>query len=164
MNPERLAVDDGLSSGAVTASVEDEEVQTLAELTGPGTIVVVSRTNLSGRLAFYFDGEETPRLKCQADKLHEHLPLIGQDAQPLLTYLPYRKSLKVTIEGANAGEYCFDYVTFPDSVSVEDFRDGRSCVARGLLPALSYRNEQLGWGTHREADPLPRAGIEKQKT
>ncbi|MGH7139045.1 MAG: DUF2961 domain-containing protein, partial [Pirellulales bacterium] len=163
MNPERLAIDDGLGSGAVEASVEGKDSQTLADLTGPGAVVVVSRTNQSGRLAFYFDGEDAPRLECPADKLHEHLPHVGQDTQPLLTYLPYRKSLKVTIDGAKAADYRLDYVTFPESVRVEEFVKGESCVARGLLPALSYRNEQLGWGTHREADPLPRAGLQNQK-
>ena len=163
MNPERLAIDDGIGSGAVEANVKGKDEPTLAELTGPGAVVVVSRTNQSGRLAFYFDGESTPRLECPAEKLHEHLPLVGQDTQPLLTYLPYSKSLKVTIKDAKSVDYRFDYVTFPDNVPLENFIDGRSCVARGLLPALSYRNEQLGWGTHREADPLPRAGMEGQK-
>jgi hypothetical protein len=163
MNPERLAVDDGLGAGVVEASVEGKDSQTLAELAGPGAVVIVSRTNQSGHVAFYFDGEDEPRLECPADKLHEHLPLVGQDTQPLLTYVPYRKALKVTIDGAKATDYRLDYVTFPDSVPVEEFVKGGSCVARGLLPALSYRNEQLGWGTHREADPLPRAGVENQK-
>jgi len=163
MNPERLAIDDGLGSGAVEASIKGKDEQVLAELVGPAAVVVVSRSNPSGRLAFYFDGESTPRLECPADRLHERLPLVGQDTQPLLTYLPYRKSLKVTIQGGKPADYRFDYVIFPDDVPLEDFVDGRSCVARGLLPALSYRNEQLGWGTHREADPLPRAGNDGQK-
>lgn len=162
MNPECLAIDDGLGAGAVAATVDDKSEQVLAELKGPAAVVIVSRTNQSGKLAFYFDGESTPRLECAADKLHEHLPLVGQDTQPLLTYLAYRKSLKATIKDATPVDYRLDYVTFPDDVPLEDFVDGRTCVARGLLPALSYRNEQLGWGTHREADPLPRAGGESR--
>lgn len=163
MNPERLAIDDGLDSGVAVAGIKGKGEQVLAELTGPAAIVVVSRTNQAGRLAFYFDGESTPRLECPADTLHEHLPLVGQDTQPLLTFLPFHKSLKVMIDGGKPAEYRFDYVIFPDRVPLEEFGEGRSCVARGLLPALSYRNEQLGWGTHREADPLPRAGSEGQK-
>jgi hypothetical protein len=163
MNPERLAYDDGIGSGVVTTSVTGKEEQILAELPGPGAIVTVSRTNQAGTLAWYFDGETKPRLACAADKLHEHLPLVGQDTQPLLTYLPYKKSLKVTLKGASTGDYRFDYVTFAESVPLEEYVEGESCVARGLLPALSYRNEQLGWGTHREADPLPRSGSEGQK-
>lgn len=163
MNPERLAYDDGIGSGAVSVRVGGTAEQTLAELAGPGAIVTVSRTNQTGMLACYFDGEAKPRLVCAANELHEHLPLIGQDTQPLLTYVPYKKSLKVTLKGASDVDYRFDYVTFADAVPLEDFVDGKSCVARGLLPALSYRNEQLGWGTHREADPLPRAGREGQK-
>jgi hypothetical protein len=163
MNPEHLAIDDGLGSGAVETSVKGKDKQVLAELIGPAAVAIISRTNQTGRLAFYFDGESTPRLECAADKLHEHLPLVGQDTQPLLTYLPTRKSLKVTIRDARPVDYRFDYVTFPEGVPLEVFAEGQSCVARGLLPALSYRNEQLGWGTHREADPLPRAGSEGQK-
>ncbi|HET6884506.1 MAG TPA: family 16 glycoside hydrolase [Pirellulales bacterium] len=163
MNPERLAVDDGLGSGVVEASAAGKVEQILAELKGPAAVVTVSRTSVQGRLAFYFDGEAAPRLQCQADKLDERLPLVGQDRQPLLTYVPFHKSLKVTISGASDADYRFEYVTFPESVPLEDFADGQSCVARGLLPALSYRDEQLGWGTHREADPLPRAGKQDQK-
>jgi hypothetical protein len=163
MNPERLAIDDGTGSGAVDATVQGKDERKLAELQGPGAVVVVSRSNQTGTLAFYFDGESTPRLTCPADKLHEHLPQVGQDIQPLLTYLPYKKSLNVTIKDTTSVDYRFDYVTFADDVPLEEFVDGRACVAHGLLPALSYRNEQLGWGTHREADPLPRAGREDQK-
>lgn len=163
MNPERLAIDDGVGSGTVESKVNDKKEQKLAELKGPGAIVLVSRTNQTGTLALYFDGESTPRLQCAADKLHEHLPLVGQDVQPLLTYVPFKKSLRVTIKDAAAADYRFDYVTFADDVPLEEFVDGQPCVARGLLPALSYRNEQLGWGTHREADPLPRARRDDQK-
>jgi hypothetical protein len=91
------------------------------------------------------------------------VPLVGQDTQPLLTFIPYSKSLKVILKNGQAGDYRLDYVRFADDVPLEEFVEGKRCVARGLLPALSYRNEQLGWGTHREADPLPRAGSEGQK-
>jgi hypothetical protein len=163
MSTERLAIDDGLGSGAVQVSVGGAGEQVLAELKGPAAVVVVSRTNQSGRLAFYFNGESTPRLECPADKLPEYLPLVGQDTQPLLTYLPYRKSLRVTLTDGKEANYRLDYVTFADETPVEDFVEGGAYVARGLLPAMSYRNEQLGWGTHREGDPLPRAGAEGRK-
>jgi hypothetical protein len=164
MNSERLAIDDHVGSGAVETKVTDAGEQTLAELSGPGAIVTVSRTDQAGELAFYFEGESKPRLVCPADRLAEHVPLVGQDTQPLLTFIPYRTSLKITIKNGEAGDYRFDYVRFADDLPLEEFSTaGKPCVARGLLPALSYRNEQLGWGTHREADPLPRAGSEGQK-
>lgn len=163
MNSERLAVKNGIASGAAQASVAGKQEQILAELTGPAAVVLVSRKNSSGRLAWFFDGEPSPRLECQADKLHERVPLVGDNTQPLLTFVPFKKSLKLTIRDAAPGEYRLEYVTFPESTRLEEFVAGQSSAARGLLPALSYRNEQLGWGTHREADPLPRAGEENRK-
>lgn len=163
MNSERLAIDDGLGSGAVQASVAGKQEQVLAELTGPAAIVLVSRTNPSGRLAWFFDGESSPRLECPAGKLHQHVPLVGDNTQPLLTFVPYKKSLKLTIRDAEPGEYRLEYVTFPETTRLEEFVAGQSLVGRGLLPALSYRHEQLGWGTHRETEPSPRAGKENQK-
>lgn len=162
MNSERLAIDDGLGSGTVTKTVEGSGEQVLAELTGPAAVVEVSRTNNSGRLSFFFDGETTPRIDCVASELHQRVAQVGQDVQPLLTFIPFRKSLKVVLQASEPAEYRLDYVTFSSDVPVERFDDGGG-VARGLLPALSYRNEQLGWGTHREADPLPRAGWQNQK-
>jgi hypothetical protein len=88
---------------------------------------------------------------------------LSEESRPALIYVPFRKSLKIVLREASDAEYRFDYVTFPDDVQVESFGDSRQLgVARGLLPALSYRYEQLGWGTHREHDPLPRAIAEKQ--
>ncbi|HJT34528.1 MAG TPA: family 16 glycoside hydrolase [Pirellulales bacterium] len=163
MNSERLAIADGLGSGTVTKAVKSSGEQVLAELTGPAAVVEVSRTNNSGRLSFYFDGETSPRIDCLASELHQRVAQVGQDVQPLLTFIPFRKSLKVVLHASGPAEYRLDYVTFPSDVPVEDFSDRDGGVARGLLPALSYRNEQLGWGTHREADPLPRSGLQNQK-
>jgi hypothetical protein len=128
----------------------------LAELAGPGALVEVSHSGGPSRLAFYFDGEVAPRVDCAAADLHLHVPQVGQDQQPLLTYVPFRRSLKIVATAKEMVEYGFDYVVFPAETRLETFEGGESGVARGLLPALSYRNEQLGWGTHREADPLPR--------
>lgn len=162
MNSERLAMADSLGSGAVTKSVESSGEQVLAELTGPAAVVEVSRTTNSGRLSFYFDGETIPRIDCPAAELHRRVAQVGKDIQPLLTFIPFRKSLKVVLQASEPVEYRLDYVTFRSDVPAEVFDEGGG-VARGLLPALSYRNEQLGWGTHREADPLPRAGLQNQK-
>jgi hypothetical protein len=119
-------------------------------------VVEISRTSDAGRIAFYFDGEERPRVDCSSADLHQHVPLVGQDRQPLLTFLPYQKSLKVVLQAKGPAEYRLDYATFPADIPLAKFVGGESGVERGLLPALSYRNEQFGWGTHREADPLPR--------
>ncbi|MGH7193175.1 MAG: DUF2961 domain-containing protein, partial [Candidatus Saccharimonadales bacterium] len=162
MNSQRLAVADGLGSGVVSKSVDSSGEHVLAELTGPAAIVEVSRTNRSGRLAFYFDGETTPRIECQAADLHQQVAQIGQDVQPLLTFIPFSKNLKVVLQASEPTEYRFCYVTFPPDVPLEKYETSGRGVARGLLPALSYRYDQLSSGTHREADPLPRAGLQNQ--
>lgn len=162
MNSERLAVADGLDSAVATRSVETSGEHVLADLTGPAAIVEVSRSNSSGQLQFYFDGETTPRIECPAADLHQHVAQVGQDVQPLLTFIPFRKSLKVVLRASEPTEYRFDYVRFPADVRVEEYEASGQGVARGLLPALSYRYDQLSSGTHREADPLPRAGLQNQ--
>ena len=156
MNPETLALEDQLRSGVARKRVEQPGEHVLAELAGPGAVVEISRTSDAGRIRFYFDGERQPRIDCPVGELPRHAPLVGQDAQPLLTFLAFKKSLKAVLVAEGPVEYRLDYVTFPRDVPLEDYAGGESGVARGLLPALSYRNEQLGWGTHREADPLPR--------
>ena len=156
MNTETLAVDDSIRSGMTYKKVEHSGEHVLAELTGPGAVVEISRTNDSGKLAFYFDGEERPRVECAAGELHRHVPLVGEQHQPLLTFLPYRKSLKIVLQARQPSEYRLDYVKLPADAPLQQYAGGESGVGRGLLPALSYRNQQLGWGTHREADPLPR--------
>lgn len=162
LNSERLAIDDGLGSGAAHKKVASSGEHVLAELTGPAALVEISRTNNAGRLKFYFNGESSPRLECPARELHERVAQVGQDPQPLLTFVPFRDRLKIVLETSEPTEYRFDYVTFPPSVLIEEFDpDGRG-VSRGLLPALSYRYDQLSSGTHREADPLPRAGLQNQ--
>ena len=156
MNSESLALEDHIRSDTARKVVAQSGEQVLAELTGPGAVVEISRTSDAGRIRFYFDGEPEPQIDCPADELSRRVPLVGQDAQPLLTFLPFQKSLKVVLDAKGPVEYRFDYVKFPSDVPLDKHVGGESGVVRGLLPALSYRNEQLGWGTHREADPLPR--------
>lgn len=120
MNSERLAVADGLGSGAVTQSVESSGEQVLAELTGPAAVVEVARTNNSGRLSFYFDGETSPRIDCLASELHQRVAQVGQDVQPLLTFIPFHKSLKVVLHSSEPADYRLDYVTIPPDVPIEE--------------------------------------------
>lgn len=152
MNPQRLAYTDALRAAAVFKDVTESGEQLLAELEGPAALVELASASEESRLAIYVDDEPQPRVDCAAAELASRLPQVGQDAQPMLTWLPFARRLRVTVRGP--GRYRLDYVKLPAG-SLEPETSG---VARGLLPALSYRNEQLGWGTHREADPLPRAG------
>jgi hypothetical protein len=156
MNPERLAMPGGLESVSVASHVDQTSEQVLADLSGPGALVQLSRTDASGQVAIYFDGAEKPSIHCPASELAKHVPEVSLDKNPLLTYLPFEKSLKILLSGAQPGQCRIDYVKLPTGVILDSFDGPLESTARGLLPAISYRHEQLGWGTHREADPLPR--------
>ena len=162
MNPERLSVDDGIRSGAVEKSVAADapSEQVLAELTGPGAVVRVARSSDEGELAFYFDGEEKPRLECKPADLWHAATEISEDTNPVLTLLAYRKSLKVVLRNATKAEYRLDYVTFPAELPLTTYHGGDAGLPHGWLSAVHYRHEQFNWGVHRENDPRPRAECE----
>lgn len=162
MNSALLATDRDLKNRTVTTQFDGRHGQTVVDLKGPGALVAISRENNSGQLTFFFDDEKTPRITCPSAALHQHVPLVGPDAQPLLTFVPFRRLEVRSIDGRST-EYRFDYVTFPEDVPVESFSQSADAVSRGLLPALSYRADQLSGGTHREADPLPRERCEPKK-
>jgi len=171
MNPERLSRtrDVDTQTRAVTATISGDHPggQVLADLGDghPGVLVRIARTSDEGRLAFYFDGQARPRLECSPGELAGRLPHLCDDPNPLLTCLPYSKSLKIVLRGARSGRYRFDCVVFPSLPGVvpagerapkADRRDEWG-APRGWLPACVYRHNQFGWGGHREFDPRARA-------
>jgi len=144
------------------------ERQTILDVQNPGAVLRIARTNNSGRLAFYFDGEAEPRIDCPASELHAHLPQVCEDRNPLLTSVPFANSLRVEIVEGEDVSYRFDCVRFVETdidESVYSFflrepwmrsldpRNPDQSIPRGILPALVYRSEQFGWGVHREHDP-----------
>lgn len=159
MNSERLAAADGVRSGCASARLDGESQpeHVLADLAGPGAVVRLARTSDDGRLTFYFDGEDRPRLECKPADLWHAAPPLAEDANPVLTCLAYRRGLKVVLRGARRGQWRIDYVTFPGTVAVETYTAPDGGIARGWLSAAVYRHEQFGWGVHREHEPIPRA-------
>jgi hypothetical protein len=133
-----------------------KERRVLARLTGPGAVVRVARSTDEGRLAFYFDGEEKPRLECLPNELWKTAPELAIDTNPVLTCLAYRKSLTVVLRDGATADYRIDYVTCPPQVQVETFTGPESGFPRGWLAGLAYRHEHHMHGTQREFDPLPR--------
>lgn len=164
LNPERLSVDDGIASGAAfkTFSGDEKAEHVLAELTGPGAVVRIARSNDEGRLAFYFDGESKPRLECTPGQLHQTLPLVGKDSNPMLTCLTYRKALRVVLLDAARADYRLDYVTLPGDLPVETFVEGKSGFPRGWLDAAKTHLRWFGGGEFHEQDGLPRFGGERE--
>lgn len=131
--------------------------QTIAELTGPGAITFWSTTNQAGKLAFYFDGEAKPRIECTASELGKKLPDIVGERQPLVAYIPFAKSLKVTVEKQPVvARYRIEWLKIPADIEITSFQPGEKSLARGLLPALTYRRQQHGWSRIRELEPRPR--------
>lgn len=159
LNSDRLAMADGVRSGTISQKVfgEKKPEYVLAELTGPGALVRIARNHRDGQLSFYFDGEEQPRLQAKGPDLWQAVPQVAEDVNPVLTVLPYRKSLKVVLSGVKKNaEYRLDYVTFPGHMAVESYTRRDSGIPRGWLSPVAYRHGQCWWGVHREHDPLPR--------
>jgi len=158
MNSERLSVPDEARSGVVTARVEGNKAEghVLADLTGPGAVVCLARSSDDGRLAFSFDGEPKPRLESKPADLWQSAPQLSEDPNPVLTFLAYRKSLRIVLRGAARGNWRIDYLEFPKGIPVESYTPGDPHAPHGWLAAALYRHEQFGWGVHREFEPRPR--------
>jgi 3-keto-disaccharide hydrolase len=152
MNSERLSRDDGVSSGVVAKSVPKGGEHVLAELAGPGALVRLWQECPSGRMAFYFDGEETPRIECAAEHVADSVPSVAHEQQPALMCLPYEKSLKIVVTDPLEVAYRLDYVTFPPGMPVESYSVARPGIPRGMLEAISYRHQGLTGGKLREAE------------
>ena len=170
MNPEQLALPDGMLSGVVVKRVPAvapksklKREQVLAQLIGPGAVVRIAQLPPTGRLAFYFDGEAKPRIECKATELPKNLPILSEDPGPILTCLTYKKSLEVVLKDAKQTEVRLDYVTFPKDYGLASFTDLESGFPRGWIPATHYRHGQCAWGSHREFDPAPRM-VSRKKT
>ncbi len=160
MNTERLSRVDGLTSGVVSTTTSKGGEQVLAELTGPGALVRCWQEFPGGRLKFYFDGEETPRIDCAAEHLFEHVPGVAHEQQPTLMCLPYAKSLKVVVSDPLEVRYQLNYVNFPADVPVESYSVERPGIPRGMLEAISYRHQGVQGGKLREAEIYDRVSVE----
>lgn len=156
MNPERLSVADGIAGHVAfgRVSTDDTGGQVLARLTGPGVLVRIACTGDEGLLAFYFDGEPSPRIECRPADLWKSIPLGVEGVSPAVTCLPFRKSLQIVVNNARSAAYCFDYVTAPADIGVETFTTVGALAPRGWLEAVTTRRNQYGWGVHRHNDPL----------
>jgi hypothetical protein len=160
MNSERLSRTDGITSGIVTKHVPKGGEHVLAELNGPGALVRCWRSFAAGRLAFYFDGEDQPRIECSAEHLADNVPSIAHEEQPTLMCLPFAKSLKIVVSDPLEATYRLDYVNFPSGMPVESYAIKRSGIPRGMLEAISYRHNGLGSGKLREAEIYERINTE----
>ncbi len=170
MNSESVAKADGITSGVVaartaaaTGKTGKDDVQLIADLRGPGAVVRVAYLGNKGRLCFYFDGEMSPRIECRPYELCKRVPSLCEDEAPVLTYLPYKKSLKILLRDAKEADYVVDYVRFPPDLPVETFNSPGASIPRGWMEPPMYRQHVIGWGVLRERDPQLRV-VSDQKT
>ena len=164
MNTETLSKKDGITSGVVTARIDgDKSTHTIADLKGPGAVVRVFHSGPSrGTLSFYFDGMMEPGIECQPDELWKQVTPLNKDRSPVVTYLPYKKSLRIVLRGANKADYRIDYVNFPSGLPIKTFSGPRTTIPRGWLGPPNYRQHVAHWGVHREHDPQLRIISEKK--
>ena len=59
----------------------DGGTQVLTKIEGPGIVTRLARTSDAGRLAFYFDDEETPRIECATAELLDRVVRVGEVIQ-----------------------------------------------------------------------------------
>lgn len=157
MNFQELARPDGIRSHVAAARTDDAGSETvLADLQGPGALVRIARTSDEGTLAFFFDGQSVPAVKCRPAELFHVLPHLTEDSNPLVTCVAFRQRLRLVLRHAKRAEYRLNYVTFPPDLPVATWSAADSGVPPGWLAAISYRREQFGWGVHREHDPYRR--------
>jgi hypothetical protein len=160
MNPERLT-HDRLQSRIVLRKLETSK-QEVMEFAGPAAIVGMQFSRPDIHTAWYFDDETAARIECKAGALADKTPHLAPDRSPLVTYVPYRKMLRIVLESSKAADVRFDEVRFAGDTPIESYSGPQTSTARGLLPAISYRYQQHGFGTVREHDPLPRVASGKK--
>jgi hypothetical protein len=100
--------DDGFSGKYSFIRKEGAKRLVLAELQGPGLVHRIwTPTPTPDMIAFYFDGEPTPRLRLPFSELFSGKtfpfvrPVVGNEVGGYYSYvpLPYARSLKIVLEG-----------------------------------------------------------------
>ena len=163
MNPgDGCRATDGVRSAAVGKSVDAAQPgeHVLADLSGPGGRGPHRASSDEGRLAFYFDGEPTPRLECRPTQTAQSPAGDGRGRESRAYMLCYRKSLKVVLRDAKTGR-------LPDRLRHVSCR-GADESLRGSGERIARRLARRGQVSHAPArlaarcastTPLPRLTI-----
>jgi hypothetical protein len=165
LNYERLSRDDGSRGEIVTCTVEDKGEHVLAEWAGPGALARVACNEGAGELAFYFDGEEQPRLQCKARDLGGQVlrPPGVRGKSRVLTCLPFQKSLKIVLLDGGPATFHFDVVHLPKDVDVETYDKATTKISSSLEAALDYRYHHHSHGVVRQQDPYLRVTSDRKR-
>ncbi len=150
--------DDGFS-GKYSYIRKEGGGRVLADLQGPGVIQRIhTPTPTEKMLAFYFDGEEHPRLRIPFIELFsgEHYPfikpIVGNEVGGYFSYvpIPYEKSLKIVYEGDDIRFHQIQYRTYPQSSVVKSFDTSLSSAEDTALQQVVERWSAMGerpWGS-----------------
>lgn len=133
--------DDGFSGEHSFIRKEGDEF-VIAEMEGPGVITRFHMSQpTSGTIKFYFDGEESPRLKMTLDEMFGGNrapfwpPLIGTEAGGRYSYVPlsFQKSCKIAIETNVVHFFQINYAKYPEDAVVTTYPDRLSQATAGYL-------------------------------
>jgi hypothetical protein len=132
----------------------------LADLEGPGALVRLTGSAMSGRVAMYFDDEKQPRIECAAGELGQFIPQLNRPGQPLLTYAGFAKKLRVELKDGAPGEYRLEYVDMPALAKVVSHDPTDNVLSRTMMPALDYHLDHFSHSSQRSLEPTPTHGSE----
>ncbi|MFQ6133395.1 MAG: glycoside hydrolase family 172 protein [Armatimonadota bacterium] len=141
---------------------EEGNVGVMAEIEGPGCIQRIWSANPQGRIQFFFDGEEQPRVDMNfADMFNDSTPpflapLCGIHGRGQNSYLPmpFAKSVRVISIGGDQPPrhyYHITYRTFPKGTTVKTFSPSFDAGARAALADARYKLSHCGT----DPQPLP---------
>jgi hypothetical protein len=121
--------DDGFS-GKYSFLRKEPSGLVIADLKGPGVIYRIwTPTPTDDPVEFYFDGEESPRLRLPFRDLFSGNrapfldPVVGIGAGGFYSYLPlpYRESCKVVVKADHLQFYQINYATYPADARIESY-------------------------------------------
>jgi hypothetical protein len=136
--------DDGFSGRHSFIRKEGERRLVLADLKGPGVVHRIwTPTPTDDPVAFYFDGEQTPRLRLPFSDLFSGKvfpfirPIVGNEAGGYYSYIPipFARSLKIVFEGERIQFHQIQYRLLPAGERIESFRADWNDAQRAALDA-----------------------------
>ncbi len=118
-------------SGQYSFIRREGDALVLADLKGPGVVQRIwTPTPTERMVAFYFNGESTPRLRLRFIDLFSgevepfRKPIVGNEVGGYYSYLPipYARSLKIVYEGQDIRFHQIQYRAYPAGTRIESFR------------------------------------------
>ncbi len=141
--------DDGFA-GTYSSLRREGDALVLADLEGPGVVHRIwTPTPTERMVAFYFDGEGTPRVRVPFIDLFSGAvepfvrPIVGNEVGGYYCYLPipYARSLKIVYEGDDIRFHQIQYRRYPHGTGIESFRTPLAAdAARELERAIDAWN------------------------